>query len=317
MGASARGRHEHDREVGGAMTGSDDLRVVDVDAALAEAFLGYAREFGIVHDDSYVTHEDLAVFDPALEPAVLALDASGAPIGAASVMLRGYESEGLGRFRILHAASAPVYARLLEAVIARVPADVGRIFLFMPEFPGEAGQALTQAGFTESRRAYVMLHSSPGGVSEPELPSETLFEPALPSVATDWANIVNAAFRGEPGRYEMTAERAAELLSRPRVIRGGTVIAHRGGRPAGIVMTVADDDDVYGAEIETLAVMPADQHVGLGRALMRTALRAAGHDGRSSVSLSVSTFNKRALALYLDAGFGVHDVRVCWQFNRA
>jgi ribosomal protein S18 acetylase RimI-like enzyme len=151
---------------------------------------------------------------------------------------------------------------------------------------------------------------------EPELPSETILEPAHPTAATDWAHVVNGSFRGEPGRYDMTPDRAGELLGRPRVIRPGTLMAFRGGRPAGIVMTVADQDDIYGAEIESLAVLPADQHIGLGRALLREALRAVGHEGRSSVSLSVSTSNKRALALYLDAGFGVHDVRVCWELRR-
>ena len=51
------------------MTGPDDLRVVDVDNVRANAFLRYAREFGAVHDDSYVTDEDLAGFDPSREPA--------------------------------------------------------------------------------------------------------------------------------------------------------------------------------------------------------------------------------------------------------
>jgi ribosomal protein S18 acetylase RimI-like enzyme len=82
-------------------------------------------------------------------------------------------------------------------------------------------------------------------------------------------------------------------------------------------MTGADEANPYEAEIEMLAVLPADQHVGLGRSLMRTALLAAGRDGRSSVILSVSTFSKRAMAMYLDAGFGVHDVRVCWELRRA
>lgn len=298
------------------MAGPDDCRVVDVDGARADAFLRYAREFGAVHDDSYVTDEDLAVFDPAVEPAVMALDGSDTPLGAASVMLRGYETKGLGRFRILHATDAPTYTRLLDAVLARVPAHVGRVFVFMPEFAGEAGDALAQAGFAESRRAYVMLHSSPAHVMESELPSETMLELAHQTAAADWANVVNTAFRGEPGRYDMTPERAAELLGRPRVIRSGTLMAFRGGRPAGVVMTVADEDDAYGAEIETLAVLPADQHVGLGRALLREALRAAGRAGRSSVSLAVSTSNKRALALYLNAGFGVQDVRVCWDLGR-
>ncbi len=111
----------------------------------------------------------------------------------------------------------------------------------------------------------------------------------------------------------MTAEHAAEMLSNSRVIRAGTLMAHRGGRPAGLVLTLADEQSPYSATVETLAVMPADRHIGMGRALLHAALRAAGRDGRSSVSLSVSTFNKRAMAMYLDAGFNVHDVRVCWE----
>lgn len=298
------------------MTGTDDLRVVDVDATQVAPFVEYARRFGAVHDDSYVTHEDLAVFDPAVEPAVLVYDGGGAPLGAASVMLAGFETEGLGRFRILHAADPSAYPLLVNAALARVPAHVARVSCFLPEHPGELGDILTQLGFAEARRAYIMLHPNPASVMEPELPTETILEKALPPISNQWAYVVNAAFRGEPGRYDMTAERAAELLSRGRVIREGTLMACRGGSPSGVVMTVVSEENPYAAEIETLAVLPADQHIGLGRALLRAALRAAGRDGRSSVTLSVGMFNKRALALYLDAGLSVHDVRVCWELRR-
>lgn len=299
------------------MTGTDELRVVDVDTTQVASFVEYARTFGATHDDSFVTHEDLAAFDPAVEPAVLAYDGSGSPLGAASVMLAGYEAQCLGRFRILHAADTSAYPLLVSAALARVPAHVARVFCFLPERPGELGDVLTQFGFAETRRAYIMLHPSPACVMEPELPTETILEKALPAISDQWAHVINAAFRGEPGRYEMSAERAAELLSRGRVIRNGTLMACRGGTPAGVVMTVADEVNPYAAEIETLAVLPADQHIGLGRALLRAALRAAGQDGRSSVTLCVSRFNKRALALYLDAGLSVHDVRVCWELKRA
>jgi ribosomal protein S18 acetylase RimI-like enzyme len=295
------------------MIASEGIRVVDVDGELTDAFVEYARRFGPVHDDSYVMDENLASFDPAVEPAVLAFDGSDAPLGAASVMLAGYANEGLSRFRILHASDPTLYPLLIDAVLARLPQGISRAFLFLPEHADEIVDALATAGFAESRRSYIMLHTSPGAVAESELPAETVLEEALPTSGGQWANVVNAAFRGQPGRYDMSESRAAELLARPRVIRGGTLLACRGGTPSGIVLTVGDEHSPYSAEIETLAVVPADQHVGLGRAMLRAAVRAAGHDGRTSVMLSVSTFNKRALAMYLGAGFGVHDVRVCWE----
>jgi ribosomal protein S18 acetylase RimI-like enzyme len=97
------------------------------------------------------------------------------------------------------------------------------------------------------------------------------------------------------------------------VIREGTIMAWRGGVPVGVVITVFDHDLTRAGEIETLAVTPANQGVGLGSALLRTALVAAADRGCTVVTLSVSAANRRALALYLDAGFTVADVRVCWE----
>lgn len=298
------------------MTALDGIRFVDVDAALAGTFLDYARTFGVAHGESGIAHDELAGFDPAEEPAVLALDDLDAPLAAASVMLDGQAGDGQARFRVLHAIDPALYPALIEAVVARVPGAFDPVCLFLPEHAGAIEDVLSSSGFVESRRAYVMLHPSPMAVTELELPAETMLAEALPAVSADWANIVNAAFRGYPEHRHLTAEHAAHLLARPGVIKSGTLIAYRGGTPAGVVMTVADPESPYEAEIETLAVLPANQHVGLGRALLRAALLAAGRDGRSSALLSVSTFSKRAMAICLDAGFGVHDVRVCWQLDR-
>lgn len=295
------------------MAALEGVRFVDVDATLAQTFRDYARTFGAVHGETGITHDETTGFDPAAEPAVLALDEFDAPHGAASVMLAG---DGHARFRVLHALDPALYAPLIEAVAARVPETVSQVCLFLPEHAGVIEETLTASGFAKSRRAYVMLHPSPTAATEPELPAETTLSVALPTASSDWTFIVNAAFHGYPGHTDLTLERAAELLARPEVIKGGTLIAYRGGSPAGVVMTAADPKNPFEAEIEMLAVLPADQHVGLGRALLRAALLAAGHDGRSSVILSVSTFSKRAMAMYLDAGFNVHDVRVCWELRR-
>ena len=80
-----------------------------------------------------------------------------------------------------------------------------------------------------------------------------------------------------------------------------------------IVVASAVEGLVFEAEVETLGVLPAHQGIGLGRALLHTALRAAAAHRKLSVALSVAAANERALALYLDTGFRVDDVRVCWE----
>lgn len=292
-------------------------RIVDVDASNADDFLAYSAAHGLEHDDSYVMPDELERFDPATEPAAIALDTEGAVIGAASVMVEGYVTEGLARFRILHATDPSCYPGLIERMLERLPEGVIRAFLFLPEHPGEITDALSSAGFVETRRAYVLAHTDPGTAASSLMsePSETTIVQALPTVAEDWANIVNAAFRGEPGRFEMTTPRARELLAREHVIPEGTLIAYKGGSPAGLVLTIVDPNDVHWAEIETLGVLPSEQGKGLGRLLLKHALAGAARNGYTHVSLSVSTTNRRAMAMYLDTGFHAADERVCWQLQ--
>jgi ribosomal protein S18 acetylase RimI-like enzyme len=295
------------------MSTSECITVVVVDDATREAFLAYALEHGPGHDDSYLAPEDIAAFDPATEPAALAYNNAGSLVGVASVMVDGYITQGLGRFRVLHATEPAAYLSLLTAIREYLPEGMRDVFLFLPEEPGPVADELASIGFAETRRAYVLKHTAPREVHPLEPPSGTHLEPAMPSVAEDWAHVGNAAFHGLPGRYDMTAERAAALLERDRLIRDGTLIAWRSGMPAGIILTIADADDPYSAEIETLAVTQPNQGIGLGRTLLHSAVASVARTGRLSVTLSVSTANRRALALYLNAGFEVDDVKVCWE----
>jgi mycothiol synthase len=299
------------------MSVSAGIRLVDVDTTLVDAFLGYVRANGAEHDDSYIAPEDLASFDLATEPASAVLDRDGAVIGAASVMLNGYTAEGMSRFRILHTREPAAYAGLIDRTMARLPDAVERVFLFLPEHAGAVEEALEAAGFEITRRAYILGHADPGGAAATMFPSEVTVEGASPGVAKDWANVVNAAFRGQPGRYDMTPDRAAEILGRVRVLSEASLLATRGGVPAGVVLTCTDHSDPCLAEIETLAVIPSEQGKGLGRALLLTAVAGAARQGCRRVSLSVSPYSRHALSLYLDVGFRADDIRVCWQVHRS
>lgn len=76
--------------------------------------------------------------------------------------------------------------------------------------------------------------------------------------------------------------------------------AERGGPVVGFVGTRARNGVL---EISGIAVDSAHQRAGLGRALVRAALRSARLRGLDLVSLHVSTGNRAAVSLYASEGF--------------
>lgn len=76
--------------------------------------------------------------------------------------------------------------------------------------------------------------------------------------------------------------------------------ADAGGPVVGFIATRATRDAL---EISGLAVEPAHRRGGIGRALLRAAVRSARKRGLSRVELHVSTGNAAALALYASERF--------------
>ncbi len=280
------------------------------------AFVDYALAHGHEHDESFTSAEDLLGFDPAHEPAAIALDAAGNIVGAASVMWEGYVEKSSARFRILHANDFIAYPLLIEHVLAQLSGATRRVFAFLPPSDDYAVQAVTTAGFKTTRRSFVLEHDAPASVSVPDAPSGFSIIPATPLVAGMWAEVANAAFMDFPCRHFMSVEQARVLLPRPRVIAAGTLIARRAGIPAGVVLSVAHPEAPGLAEIESLGVVPSEQGRGLGRTLLRSALRAAAEAGATRVRLTTMPVDEPMLGLFMDAGFQVVQTRDCWEFDR-
>lgn len=284
------------------------LQVVPVAPESRAAFLEWCLAHGAEHDDSYTQPPDLAPFPTPGEIAALAL-LDGQVIGAAALMVDGFADAGLGRFRILHATRAEAYRPLVEHVVARTPATVRHVYCFMPEDAATA-EALAPLGFAPTRYA-IVLERAPGPVDQPHPPTRVKIQPASTDDASAWADVINAAFAGSPGHYPMTEQRAREHLSDERAL--ASFMAWRAGEPVGLVAVWRDDEAGEGAaEIATLGVVPSAQGRGVGRALLRQALRAAAAAGLPRCGLSTSTVNRPALKLYTSEGFAVVDTRVCW-----
>jgi ribosomal-protein-alanine acetyltransferase len=63
------------------------------------------------------------------------------------------------------------------------------------------------------------------------------------------------------------------------------------------------------AELRNIAVDPAHQHQGVGRALVAEGHRRLLEAGAKRIFLEVRQSNKAALALYYSSGFGLHSQR--------
>jgi mycothiol synthase len=292
-------------------------RIVPVDASNTEAFIEYALERGPEFDESWVQPEDLATFDASKEPAALALGVTGETVGAASLMLGGYAEEGLARFRILNATDSCAYGDLVANVVDRAPASVKEFFLFVPDDP-RIGSVLAKIGFSETRRAHVLRREGTRPVV-PVPPTDVRLAVARPDRdGQAWARVLNLAFAGFPGRFNISAERADELLSSERVLPGGALIAWRLGHPVGLVLVASEpeEDGVPLSSVDTLAVVPAAQGEGLGRLLLRAGVALAHDAGYERVDLSTNALNEKALGLYHSEGFDFIDVRVCWALER-
>lgn len=120
--------------------------------------------------------------------------------------------------------------------------------------------------------------------------------PATPAHAAALAAIHAAAF---PAPERWGADAMALQLGLPGAFG---FIAPEGGM---VLARVAADE----AEILTLAVAPACQRRGVGRALLGAARAGAVARGAASLFLEVAASNLAALALYRSAGFVEVGVR--------
>lgn len=292
------------------------VTIADVTPESRDVFVRYTIEHGPEHDESFSRAEDLLAFDPGHEPAVLAYDARGEVVGAASIMWEGYVEKSSARFRILHATDYIAYPLLIERALSQLSGATKRVFAFLPATDDNAVRAVVTAGFTTTRRSFVLEHTDPGAASITAPPAGITVGPATPLMAGMWAEVVNSAFMDFPCRHFMSLEQARVVLPRSRVIEAGTLIARRTGVPAGVVLTVTDPDDRTVAEIETLGVVPSEQGHGLGRMLLASALRAATDAGAATVRLATLPVDEPMLGLYLDMGFSVVRTRDCWEADR-
>jgi ribosomal protein S18 acetylase RimI-like enzyme len=129
---------------------------------------------------------------------------------------------------------------------------------------------------------------------------------AVPEDVPRLAGLVDAAYGHYVDRLGFTprpmTEDYAEVVRQKRVL-----VAERHGEIAGLVVLVTEDEGFF---IDNVAVDPALQGTGIGRALLERAEAEALAAGHASIHLFTAAGMTQNLALYGRIGYAEYDRRV-------
>ena len=235
----------------------------------------------------------------------------GRPVGIATWEPHGPVGAGVGLW-YLEAPHATVeqYRRFY----AGIGSVAGAIAFVQGDLPGlspdDEGRLLAELGLARFGRSE-MCRRDEHPLGELRLPAGGSLRPVGPADAADLIRLHTAAYHGTFDRYlfiehEDEAEDGAKLLADLFGGRWGPYETAGSwglevdGRLVGVVLSVARPEGVLIADV---AVDPALQGQGIGRAVMVGTLRALDAAGRGPVYLNVTEGNAKAIRLYEGLGF--------------
>ena len=281
--------------------------------ARVPAFAAYCRRHRSEVDESFLYDEDLRDFEPNEEnPTYVLLDERGEIAGAASLILDDYNRRcGKARFRIFHSEidDRTTYETLMRAMSAHTE-GLRAVYQFVPIANDKLCGFMESLQFEAVRYSYLLVREDPEApaASWPEHYELRAFRPGLDEAV--WCEVRNAAFAALKGsETPITPDNVKKTVASEDYIEDGMMLLYHAGKPVGAVRC---SDDEY-EDRPILNIGPEYQGRGLGRCLLRSALRFAAMKGYPRTILCVNAENERAKSLYLQEGFRQVEAVACYE----
>lgn len=234
------------------------------------------------------------------------------------VARRGGELVGVAVAQFLSGGSAVVVPPLpygrgaegerLAAALTALLRDRGAPLAYSFLDPADVRQAdpLVRCGFRSVTRITHMLRLGAESPLPPKPSTEVTFTPAHQADPTVFGDTLLATYDGTLDVPEACVDRpAADILTGYRANQPDPphwwLAADRAGRPVGVVLLTVTGSG--GMDLGYLGVPPAARGRGVGKALLRFAVRAAAAVGSADLNLSVDARNEPALRLYRGHSF--------------
>jgi len=285
-----------------------------------EDFREYCKKHRKELDDSFLYDEDLQKFKVDSEnPTYILTDSSGKIKGAASLILDDYHRRGnRARFRIFHCESDDDqhYKQLFEELLKHTK-SLNHVFIFVPLINKILKDVMEKLKFDVERYTFLLVREDleVHDLSIPEGYEIRSFRPGMDEDA--WCRVRNAAFSNLKGsETAITPEMVAKMPSESDYLDGGMMILYEHDQPVGVVRGSDDEyEDSPIMNIGPLAILPEYQGKGLGRILLRAAIKFSKEKGYKRCVLCVNADNEQAKALYLQEGFEQTEGVVCYRYE--
>ncbi len=285
-----------------------------------QGFVDYCRKHRSEIDESFLYDEDLKNFKISEENPTYIIKNEGEEIkAAASLIIDEYFRRGKkGRFRVFHSEikDAGAYIGLMESIL-RHTEGLEKLFIFIPLANEELMKQIEGMKFSVDRYAFFLLRED---IIVPEFSFPEGYEIRPFVIGRDeeiFCQVRNSSFATLRGsETPITPEMVEGMISSDENIEGGIMILYHGEKPVGVVRGAKDEyENVPAMYIGPLAIIPEYQGRGLGRSMLRAALKFAGEKNYKRVVLSVNAENEGAKKLYLKEGFKQVDAVVCYRYD--
>jgi mycothiol synthase len=293
------------------------MKVLPLEIHRKADFINYCKKYRNEQDNSYLYDDDLKEFTPdENNPTYILIDQDNSIVGAVSLLWnQEYRKSLRSRFRIYHSTIKTIeaYGCLLHAVMNKFK-KTREVFLFINEDKILERNILEKLGFSTQRYAWLLRRFDQHTVL-PIFPEGYAVKPFSKGNDEEaWCNISNKAFSIFNWHTDITPDSVKVDETSDFYIKDGMLMLWNGDTPVGIV-TVGKDPYEGVAEIGPIAIMPEYQGKGLGRNLLRAALKISETAGFTTAVLSVNGENKRAADLYLSEGFQKESLMICYSKN--
>ena len=250
--------------------------------------------------------------DPARDLRVAEVDgqlAGGAVVqlvGSVTV-LAGDGSEAFCRGHVLpRQRGRGVGAALLRWTLARAAAEPSAREAWTIAHDPDALPLLAGAGFRLAGTGEVLALDDPAAVAAPDWPAGVRLDTSRrgDQLVAVLVEACDRAYAHLPRYHGATRSQVARLLAHPTADPALCLLAFRDGEPVGFAFCLLERHaGVAEGWVHDLGVAPQLRGFGLGRALLRTGIRALRERGAAKVLLGMDAANHRARRLYEQTGF--------------
>lgn len=295
------------------------MRVEELRNERIADFIAYCKKHRLEVDDSYLYDQDLLDFEPNAEnPTYIVTDQHEQVVAAASLIIDDYHKRGKrARFRIFHSEVEDVrYYHLLMEAIVKNTEDLDKVFLFIPMENKKLTEYIEALEFTVERYSFLLVRAEQN-VPAYRLPEEYDIRPFRPGQDEEiWCQVRNAGFAKLQGsETPITPDMVTKMVADRDYLEGGMMILFHNDRPVGVIRGADDEyENSPIMNIGPIAIIPEYQGRGLGRSLLRAALRFAQEKSYDKTVLCVNGDNEHAKALYIQEGFIQVEAVVCYQY---